>query len=97
MVLFWIAAILRLLDTFAMRRSAIFLFAMEIISVILLFSILNSRMFSEEAANRYYGVSMSKHTLHMAEESRVVWFTSSKVSKSRYLTVLSVEPLARVR
>jgi hypothetical protein len=54
-------------------------------------------IFSEEAANRNSALSSTKVRLVIAEVSNGVILILENYSKSQYLTVLSVEPLAKAK
>jgi hypothetical protein len=97
-VLFWIADINKHLSSFAIFRSDIDLGIMLRQSISLLVSTFHSLMFSPEAANKRSELLSSSNTiLVIAELSTGVTLIFTNCSKSQYLTVLSVEPLARAR
>lgn len=63
----------------------------------LLVSMFHNLIFSLDAANRNSELSSTNVRLVMAEESIGVTFILVNCSKSQYLTVLSVLPLASAR
>lgn len=98
MVLFYIADINKNLSSFAIFKSEIVLGIMLRQSSNLLVSMFHSLMFSLEAANRYSEfLSSSKVRFVIAELSIGVTLMFENCSRSQYLTVLSVEPLANAK
>ena len=97
-VLFAIADINKNLSSFAILRSEMVLGIMLKQSKSLLFSMFHNLMFSLEAANRYSAfLSSSNVRFVIAELSMGVTLILVNCSRSQYLTVLSVDPLANAR
>jgi len=95
-VLFDIADICKKRSSEAIFKSEIVLGIIDIQSSNLFVSMFQSFMFSLEAANKYSALS-SKVRLVIAEVSLAVILILVNYSRSQYLTVLSVDPLANAR